>query len=132
MNTPLAPTGVVTPCPSNVTLFSCLVALAIAPACGGASPNGRAASVSSALEVNEASGINARGYGMGVATGDFNNDGCVDLYLTNLGPNQLYRNNCDGTFTDVSKQSGTEGTPALGGPSWSVSASFLDYDRDGW
>jgi hypothetical protein len=83
-------------------------------------------------DVTEASGINARGYGMGVATGDFNNDGCVDLYLTNLGPNQLYRNNCDGTFTDVSKQSGTEGSPALGGPSWSVSASFLDYDRDGW
>jgi len=77
-------------------------------------------------DVTEASGINARGYGMGVATGDFNNDGCVDLYLTNLGPNQLFRNNCDGTFTDVSKQSRTDD------PSWSVSASFLDYDRDGW
>jgi hypothetical protein len=77
-------------------------------------------------DVTDASGINARGYGMGVATGDYNNDGCVDLYLTNLGRNQLFRNNCDGTFTDVSKASGTEQT------SWSVSAAFLDYDRDGW
>jgi enediyne biosynthesis protein E4 len=78
-------------------------------------------------DVTEASGIDARGYGMGVATGDFNNDGCIDLYLTNLGRNQLYRNNCDGTFTDVSQQSG-----AAGDPGWSVSAAFLDYDHDGW
>ncbi len=77
-------------------------------------------------DVTEASGITARGYGVGVATGDVNNDGCVDLYLTNLGPNALFRNNCDGTFADVSKHSRTDD------PSWSVSASFLDYDRDGW
>ena len=77
-------------------------------------------------DVTEQSGIDAHGYGMGVATGDFNNDGCVDLYLTNLGRNQLFRNNCDGTFTDVSKQSGTDTA------GWSVSAAFLDYDRDGW
>jgi hypothetical protein len=79
-------------------------------------------------DVTEMSGIVSRGYGMGVATGDYNNDGCVDLYLTNLGQNQLFRNNCDGTFTDVSKQSGTMG--AVG--NWSVSAAFVDYDRDGW
>jgi hypothetical protein len=77
-------------------------------------------------DVTEQSGINARGYGMGVAVGDFNNDGCVDLYLTNFGRNQLYRNNCDGTFTDVSAASGTD----LSG--WSVSAAFVDFDRDGW
>jgi hypothetical protein len=77
-------------------------------------------------DVTQASGITARGYGMGVATGDFDNNGCVDLYLTALEPNTLFRNNCDGTFTDVSKHSGTDD------PSWSVSASFLDYDRDGW
>ena len=52
-------------------------------------------------DVTAASGIKAPGYGMGVAAGDFNNDGCVDLYLTNLGPDQMFRNNCDGTFTDV-------------------------------
>ncbi len=77
-------------------------------------------------DVTEASGIASRGYGMGAATGDFNNDGCVDLYLTSLGPNQLFRNNCNGTFTDVSKQSRTDDS------SWSVSSAFLDYDRDGW
>ena len=77
-------------------------------------------------DVTERSGIEARRYGMGVAAGDVTNDGCTDLYLTNLGPNQLFRNNCDGTFTDVSESSGAEG----GG--WSVSAAFLDYDRDGW
>src|SRR5882672_148624 len=75
-------------------------------------------------DVTEKSGVTSRGDGMGVATGDFNNDGCVDLYLTNRGPNQLFRNNCDGTFTDVSRQSGTDG--GTGG--WSVSAAFVDYD----
>jgi hypothetical protein len=79
-------------------------------------------------DVTAASGIAARGYGMGVAAADFNNDGCVDLLITNLGPNQLYRNNCDGSFTDVSAALG----PAPAGPTWSVSASFFDYDRDGW
>ncbi len=77
-------------------------------------------------DVTEASGIDARGYGMGVATGDFNNDGCIDLYVTNLGSNQLLRNNCNGTFSDVTRASRTES------PGWSVSAAFVDFDRDGW
>lgn len=77
-------------------------------------------------DVTEQSRIDARGYGMGVAAGDVDNDGCVDLYLTNFGPNQLWRNNCDGTFVDVSRSSGTDD------PGWGVSAAFLDYDRDGW
>jgi len=77
-------------------------------------------------DVTEQSGIKASDYGMGVATGDFNNDGCVDLYLTNFGQNHLYRNNCDGTFTDVSEAAG------VSDPGWSVSAAFIDYDRDGW
>ena len=77
-------------------------------------------------DVTDESGIAARGYGMGVATGDVDNDGRVDLYLTNLGANQLFRNNGDGTFSDVSRSSG------LDDPAWGVSASFVDYDRDGW
>jgi len=77
-------------------------------------------------DVTEESGIDARGYGMGVATGDFDNNGCVDLFLTFFGTNRLYRNNCNGTFTDVSKASGAADS------GWSVSASFVDYDRDGW
>jgi hypothetical protein len=78
-------------------------------------------------DVTEASGIVTPGYGMGVAAGDFNNDGWVDLYLTKFdAPNQLLRNNGNGTFTDVSKSSGTDQR------SWSVSASFVDVNRDGW
>ena len=78
------------------------------------------------VDVTARSGIRADAYGMGVAAGDVDNDGWVDLYLTNFGTNQLYRNNHDGTFTDISHQSGTD----VGG--FSVSAAFLDYDRDGW
>jgi enediyne biosynthesis protein E4 len=78
-------------------------------------------------DVTEQSGIDLRSYGMGVATGDFNNDGCIDIYRTGLGTSTLLRNNCDGTFTDVTKQTGTTNP---GG--WSVSAAFVDYDRDGW
>jgi enediyne biosynthesis protein E4 len=78
-------------------------------------------------DVTAQSGIDARGYGMGVAVGDIDNDGRPDLYLTKFdAPNQLFRNNGNGTFTDISKASGT------GSPSWSVSASFVDVDRDGW
>jgi hypothetical protein len=77
-------------------------------------------------DVTDASGIITRGYSMGLATGDFNNDGCVDLYVTSLGRNQLFRNNCDGTFMDVSKASRTDDD------GWSISAAFVDYDRDGW
>ena len=78
-------------------------------------------------DVTEQSGINATGYGLGVAVGDIDNDGWPDLYLMNFGANQMFHNNGDGTFTDVTKASGTGNQPDFG-----VSAAFLDYDRDGW
>src|SRR4051812_16497686 len=74
-------------------------------------------------DVTDASGIVTHGYGMGVTAGDFDQDGFVDLYVTSFGTNQLFHNNGDGTFTDVSARSGTDVS------GWSVSAAFLDYDR---
>jgi enediyne biosynthesis protein E4 len=55
-------------------------------------------------DVTAQSQIHSDGYGMGVTVGDYNNDGWVDLYITNFGSNQLYRNNADGTFTDVTDE----------------------------
>lgn len=77
-------------------------------------------------DVTGESGIVATGYGMGIAVGDINNDGWSDVYLTNLGPNQMLLNKGNGTFVDITAKSRTDD------PRWSTSASFLDYDRDGW
>ena len=66
------------------------------------------------------------GYGMGCLAADYDNDGDTDLYLTNFGKNQLFRNNGDGTFTDATSQAG------VGDSSWSVSASFGDFNLDGY
>ena len=77
------------------------------------------------VDVTEQAGLNYVGYGMGVAVGDYNNDGYPDLYVTNFGSNILYRNNGNGTFTDVTSEAGVKD----GG--WSASAAFVDYDRDG-
>jgi len=79
-------------------------------------------------DVTKAAGLASAGsqnYGMGVAVGDYDNDGYEDLYVTNYGHNILYHNNGDGTFTDVTKKAGV----AAGG--WSASAGFVDYDNDG-
>ncbi len=81
-------------------------------------------------DVTEESGLAATGYGMGVAAGDYDNDGFVDLYVTNYGPNQLWKNlggGADGrvSFVDVTAPSGT------GDDRWSTSAAFVDLDGDG-
>ncbi|HZD75377.1 MAG TPA: VCBS repeat-containing protein, partial [Acidobacteriaceae bacterium] len=76
-------------------------------------------------DVTEKAGLQGIGYGMGVAVGDYDNDGYDDLYVTAYGGNRLYHNNGNGTFTDVTAQSGTAG----GG--WSTSAAWVDLDNDG-
>jgi hypothetical protein len=68
-----------------------------------------------------------RSYKTGVAVGDYDNDGRLDLYVTALGPNILYHNNGNGTFTDVTIAAGVAG----GANEWSTSTGFFDYDRDG-
>jgi hypothetical protein len=76
-------------------------------------------------DVTDKAGIGDIGFGMGVATGDFNNDGFEDLYVTCLGPNHLFKNNGNGTFTDVTLKAG------VSDPRWSTGAAFVDYDNDG-
>jgi enediyne biosynthesis protein E4 len=70
-------------------------------------------------------GIPQNYYGMGVAVGDYDNDGDSDIYVTNYGGNTLYRNNGDGTFSDVTTRAGVAAS------GWSASAGFFDYDNDG-
>jgi len=77
-------------------------------------------------DVTEKSGLQGRGYGMGAAVGDYDNDGFEDLYVTAYGGNMLYHNNGDGTFTDVTEKAGVAG----GG--WSTSAAWVDLDGDGF
>ena len=85
-------------------------------------PSGRLAFV----DVTDEAGVGDGAYGMGVATGDYDNDGDVDMYLTNVGSNVLYRNEGDGRFVDVTKTAGVDD------PRFSMSATFTDLDGDGY
>ena len=76
-------------------------------------------------DVTTAAGVAGRGYDLGVATGDYDNDGDADIYITMLGPNRLFRNNGGGRFEDVTVRAG------VGDPGFSTSALWFDYDRDG-
>ena len=77
-------------------------------------------------DVTEKAGLQGTGYGMGVAVGDYDNDGYEDLYVTAYGGNKLYHNNGNGTFTDVTARAG------VGGSGWSTSAAWVDLDGDGF
>jgi hypothetical protein len=82
-------------------------------------------------DVTEKAGVAGDGYGMGVAVGDFDNDGWPDLYLASVTKNQLFRNNHDGTFTDVTERAHVGGGSRDGKKMWSVSAVWFDYNNDG-
>ena len=77
-------------------------------------------------EVTASAGVGDRGYGMGVATGDYDNDGFLDLFVTNFGRNALYRNEGDGSFSEVGSAAGVDDDR------WGTSAAFLDFDLDGF
>jgi enediyne biosynthesis protein E4 len=77
-------------------------------------------------DVTRKAGLQGEGYGMGVAVGDYDNDGYEDLFVTGIGGNHLYHNNRDGTFTDVTAKAGVAGS------GWSTSAAWVDLDNDGY
>jgi enediyne biosynthesis protein E4 len=82
-------------------------------------------------DVTEKVGLQGVGYSMGVAAGDYDNDGFVDLYVTGVNRNQLFHNNGDGTFTDVTEKAGVGGIVPKLGKAWSVGAGWFDYNNDG-
>ena len=82
-------------------------------------------------DVTSQAGVAGVGYSMGVAAGDFDNDGYVDLYVTGVNRNQLLHNNGNGTFTDVTEKAHVPGTIPSKGKAWSVTAGWFDYNNDG-
>ncbi len=77
-------------------------------------------------DITTEASVGDMGYGLGCCVGDYNNDGFTDLYVTNYGPNVLYRNNGDGTFTDVTA------TADVDGDQFSSGCAFVDVDADGY
>jgi enediyne biosynthesis protein E4 len=82
-------------------------------------------------DVTERAGVAGMGYGMGVAVGDYDNDGWPDFFVANVTGNQLFHNNGDGTFTDATAKAGVGGALLDGKKMWSISAGWFDYNNDG-
>ncbi len=76
-------------------------------------------------DISAAAGVDDPGWGMGVTTADYDNDGDQDIYVTNFGANAFYRNEADGTYSEIAAVAGVADT------AWSTGCSFADYDRDG-
>jgi enediyne biosynthesis protein E4 len=82
-------------------------------------------------DVTERTGVAGAGYGMGVAVGDYDNDGWPDLFVANVTSNQLFHNDGDGTFTDVTVKARLQGAMLDGKKMWSAGAGWFDYNNDG-
>ena len=82
-------------------------------------------------DVTEKAGLAGAGYGMGVAVGDYDNDGRPDIFLGSVTGNQLFHNNGDGTFTDVTEKAGLGGAKYKGKKMWSTGGGWFDYNNDG-
>jgi enediyne biosynthesis protein E4 len=82
-------------------------------------------------DVTDKSGLGGAGYGIGVAVGDYDNDGRPDLFVTTVRGNQLFHNNGDGTFTDTTAKAGVEGGLYNTKRMWSIAAAWVDYNNDG-
>ncbi|HEX5283747.1 MAG TPA: CRTAC1 family protein [Bryocella sp.] len=82
-------------------------------------------------DVTESAGLKGIGYSMGVAVGDYDNDGFEDLYVAGVNNNQLFHNNHDGTFSDVTQKAGVAGMVPQLGKAWAVTAGWFDYNNDG-
>jgi hypothetical protein len=81
-------------------------------------------------DVTEKAGLTGVGFSNGIAIGDYDNDGCEDIFVGGLHANQLYHNNGDGTFTDVTDQAGLNQPDHQYGPLWSVGGAWLDVNSD--
>ncbi len=82
-------------------------------------------------DVTDKAGVGGQGFNIGVAIGDYDNDGYEDIFVAGVQRNTLYHNNRDGTFTDVTERAGLARPDPQYGKLWAVGAAWVDYDRDG-